>query len=115
MSIKTFNKLVRDGIPQKLAALGKQFSARQLSEREFLDEVKKKIEEEACELAGAPDRAAQVSELADVYDVLDAFCEAVQITDEELAMAREKSARKGLFFDRVFLEWTEDDGYSSGK
>jgi len=111
-----YNKLVRDKIPENISAKGTKLETRELSEDEFLLELKKKLKEEAIEVSEAKSREALVSELADVIDVVEEIKKAENITDTEIGNARKISfEKKGGFSTKTYLEWAEDDGYEKGK
>ncbi len=56
MSMPTYNKLVRDRIPEIIEATGKKFSTRILSDEEYLIELKNKSFEELEEYHDAETR-----------------------------------------------------------
>jgi len=111
-----YNKLVRDKIPENIRAKGTKLETRELSEDEFLSELKKKIKEEAVEVSEAESREKLVSELADVIDVVEEIKKTEGITDTEIGNARKASLeKKGGFSTKTYLEWAEDDGYEAQK
>jgi len=112
----SYNKLVRDKIPENIRAKGTKLETRELSDKEFLSELKKKIKEEAIEVSEAESREALVSELADIIDVVEEIKKTESITDTEIGNARKISfEKKGGFSNKTYLEWAEDDGYEKGK
>lgn len=101
----TYNKLVRDKIPEIIAADGGQPVIRLLEDGEFLLELTLKLEEEAKELRESP----YAEELADVVEVVRAIQSTLGISDDELEKTRqEKLAEKGGFEQRIFLESVEE-------
>ena len=70
-SIKSISKLIRDKIPGNIKDSGSDLEVRVLSDKEFEEELIKKVLEEASELTGVSSREELVSELGDVMDVLD--------------------------------------------
>lgn len=111
-----YNKLIRDRIPEKIAAKGSQCETRELREEEFKVELRKKVGEEASALIGELNREELASELADILAVIDEIRKVEDISDEELAMAiATNHQKKGGFEKRLFLEWSSDDGYKSNE
>ncbi len=104
MPKKTYNKLVRDKIPDIIRADGKQLKTRILNDEEHLEALLKKLEEECAELI----KAKNVEELADVHEVLIALADALGIKPEELEKVRKnKAAARGAFQQKIFLEEVE--------
>ena len=104
MGKNVYNKLVRDKIPDIIAAEGKQLKSRVLDDTEHLEALLQKLEEEVAELL----EARNVEELADVHEVLLALAEMLKISPEELETVRAgKAAKRGSFKKRIFLEEVE--------
>jgi predicted house-cleaning noncanonical NTP pyrophosphatase (MazG superfamily) len=104
MSKRTYNKLVRDKIPDIIRADGKRLKSRVLDDAEHLEALIKKLEEEVAELA----EARNTEELADVHEVLMALAEALKIEPEELEkVRRDKADKRGGFQQKIFLEEVE--------
>ncbi len=101
-----FAKLVRDRIPERLESDGQIIEGRKtLDDQEFIRELRKKVIEEAMELAAATTAEEMKEELADVQEVLDRLREALGMTDEEIAAYQQKKvAKNGAFDDRVYIE-----------
>lgn len=105
----THRKLIRDRIPQKIEASGDRYETRTLADDEFIRELRKKVLEEAAELAEADTRDAFLAEYTDLMVVLDALAEHFEFSKAEIQTALgENLTRKGGFTKRIFLEWTED-------
>lgn len=103
----TYNKLVRDRVPEIIRQDGHGAVTRVLDHDGFLAELLAKLVEEAQEarVASADDLPA---ELADVLEVLQAAVTAASMTWEELlAVAGGKRARRGGFSRQLFLEYVE--------
>ncbi|MGH7157167.1 MAG: phosphoribosyl-ATP pyrophosphohydrolase [Candidatus Saccharimonadales bacterium] len=102
---KIYNKLVRDKIPQIIAADGKKFKTRVLDDKEHLHELVKKFKEEITEFEQNP----SVEELADIKEITIAIREALGIHAGELEDARrQKAATNGRFKNKIYLESLED-------
>lgn len=101
MSEIIHNKLVRDKIPEIIAAAGKQAKTRVLSDEEYLTELDHKLVEECTEYQA--DKS--IEEMADVLEVLYAIAEARGFSAKELERVRkEKAENRGGFAKRIFLE-----------
>jgi predicted house-cleaning noncanonical NTP pyrophosphatase (MazG superfamily) len=92
--MKTYNKLVRDKIPAVIAAEGKKAKTSELSDKEYLKELIKKLAEEVEEFKKEP----SIEELADIKEVTIAIREAMKIHAGELEdMRRKKASERGRF------------------
>ena len=99
-----YNKLVRDQIPDIIAAAGSQPSTRILDHVSYRGALRSKLLEEAQEAEAAPDEQL-ASELANVLEVLRALATAYGITWEDIKVqAEHKRAERGGFDRRIFLE-----------
>lgn len=99
----TWNKLVRDRIPNIIEDSGKTAVIRKLNTVEYVEALKNKLSEEVQELTAATGSDI-VSEVADVLEVLSAYCEVCGIDATEIERVRlDKSATRGKFVDRIFL------------
>lgn len=102
---KVYNKLVRDKIPEIIAADGKKARTRLLSEKEHLVELTKKLKEEITEFEAeySPD------ELADIKELVISIRETLGIRAGQLEdIRRQKAAKNGRFKNRIFLESVEE-------
>ncbi|RLJ91208.1 nucleoside triphosphate pyrophosphohydrolase [Planococcus citreus] len=106
----TYNKLVRDKIPQVIENNGLQFKARILSEEEYRTEVTKKLTEELREFEETDNPKGAVEELADILELIHAAAELNGFSFEEVEEVRVKKAEKrGGFKERIFLIEVEDE------
>ena len=105
---KEYNKLVRDRIPEILIQAGLNFETIALSEAEYRQALRKKIIEEAKEVAEAnPEQL--LTELADLYEVMDALIETYGISPEEVRKKQQqRRSERGGFKERIKLLWTEE-------
>lgn len=107
----TYNKLVRDKIPQVIEDTGKHYQARQLSEEEYIDALREKLREETNELMKAWSRQEVIEEAADLLEVLHALAAANETSMDAIEAARlQKKEERGGFDERVFLLEVEDEG-----
>ncbi len=97
----TYNKLVRDRIPEVIAADGRVAKTHVADDAEFLERLKEKLREETEELITDMDRG----EVADVLEVLDALCAFNGWSAEDVqAIKAKKNAERGGFAGRIVLE-----------
>ncbi|KPL58399.1 nucleoside triphosphate pyrophosphohydrolase [Rossellomorea vietnamensis] len=105
----TYNKLVRDKIPEIIEATGKTFTTRILSEQEYLIELKNKSFEELEEYHDAENREEAIEELADLMEVVHAFAKSHDTSLVEIEDIRlKKCIKKGSFDKKVLLIGVED-------
>jgi predicted house-cleaning noncanonical NTP pyrophosphatase (MazG superfamily) len=102
-----FNKLVRDGIPDSIAARGESVEVYRLEHEALIVALRRKLVEEALEVMDAPTTIQITEELADLYEVMNALAETLSITKEDIESAREKKAEKrGTFKKGLMLSKT---------
>lgn len=106
----TYNKLVRDRIPEIIANTGKLYTSRILDESEYITEVNKKMGEELTEYLETTTAEDAIEELADLLELIHAAAAHHSSTFEELNKVRvEKAKKRGVFNERIFLVEVEDD------
>ncbi len=111
-----YNKLVRDRIPQKIKKSGALAEFKKLTSKQFEIELLKKVGEESSGLLDIKSKEELVNELADVIAVVDEIKKFKKITNKELKAAMKYNfERKGGFKKRLFLVWSEDDGYKTNE
>ena len=99
-----YNKLVRDRVPEIIAAEGKMPKTRILNNEEYLDALIQKLGEEYEEFKA--DNSAE--ELADIQEVILALADALNIAHSDLAKTlSDKAIKRGGFKKRIFLESVE--------
>lgn len=97
--MESYNKLVRDKIPDILDRKGIAYEKRTASPEEYRQELIKKLSEEASEFA----EAGSPEELADVLEVIEALRILPEYADvEELRI--KKRAERGGFAERIILK-----------
>ena len=105
---KIYDKLVRDKIPEIIRQQGKACQVGTMAAEEFQQALRRKLVEEAHEAAAAAEEEL-VTELADVYEVLDALMCAAGISEEQVRQVQEeRRAERGGFEERLRLLWTEE-------
>lgn len=103
--IKKYEKLVRDNIPKIIEGTSQNCSYKILSEDEFLEELKRKLVEEAVEFCNEP----SMEEIADIIEVLDAIVVANDYSYDDIhKIKRDKAKERGSFFEKYFLEYVEE-------
>lgn len=104
MSIKYYNKLVRDKIPDVITNTGKACEIEVLQEKEYIEKLNEKLIEELEELRNA--KLEEVAgEIADVMEVLFAIAETNGVSREEIENARQlKLQQRGGFQERILLK-----------
>ena len=102
---KTYNKLVRDKIPEIIEKASKTAYTHILSDEEYISELDKKLNEECSEYQADKN----IEELADMLEVMYAIAEARGWSVSELeAVRRDKAEKRGGFKEKIFLEYVED-------
>ncbi|WP_191565939.1 nucleoside triphosphate pyrophosphohydrolase [Metabacillus idriensis] len=105
----TYNKLVRDRIPEVIERTGKSFQTTILSQEEYIKELKKKSYEELEEYMEAENNEEALEELADLLEILHAFAAVHGSSIDKVEDIRKKKAEKrGGFQERIFLVDVED-------
>ncbi|MEK7068789.1 MAG: nucleoside triphosphate pyrophosphohydrolase [Patescibacteria group bacterium] len=97
--MESYNKLVRNKIPELLDSKGVVYEKRIASPEEYKQELIKKLQEEASEFseAGSPE------ELADVLEVIDALRKLPEYQNVADLQQKKKKERGG-FDDRIILK-----------
>ncbi len=104
----TYNKLVRDRIPEIIERNGDHAEIRILDQIDYLKALRVKLLEEAKGLADAPDVESITNELIDCYEILTAFEKAYGLRHSTLIDLQERKRRdRGGFSKRIFLIRTE--------
>ncbi|MEB3055058.1 nucleoside triphosphate pyrophosphohydrolase [Bacillus pseudomycoides] len=106
----TYNKLVRDRIPEIIKNNGKTSATRILDEKEYIEEIGKKIGEELTEYLEAESKEHKVEELADLLELINALAQYEGVTLEDVEKVRKQKAEKrGGFQERIFLVEVDED------
>ncbi len=101
MSVKKYNKLVRDKIPEIIEASGKTCVTEILLDEAYLRMIDAKLDEELAEYH----QDQNLEELADLTEVIHAAVLARGYTLEDLEKVRvEKAARRGGFERKILLK-----------
>ena len=103
--MKKYDKLARDKIPDIICRKGEKFEIKRATTPDlFISKLKEKIVEEAKELKNAKTRQEELSESADLAEVLGELCSFLKIKKSELKKERGiKAKEKGRFKKRIIL------------
>lgn len=97
----TYNKLIRDRIPEIIADEGKDCTVRTLTSEEYVAELRNKLQEEVEEFL----TSNTVEEIADIFEVLEHILREKGITMETVLEIKEaKRTKRGGFEKKIFLE-----------
>lgn len=103
--VKTYNKLVRDRIPEIIESSGKSCTTETLSSKDYLRMIDAKLDEELAEYH----KDQNIEELADLMEVIRAAAIARGYTIDDLERVRaEKAAKRGGFEKRILLKTVVD-------
>ncbi len=103
--MKTYNKLVRDRIPEIIQKEGNIADIIILSEESFKQAIKEKLIEEATEVCNAQNRDDILSELADLQEVMDTIKQLYNINTLEVnTIQAVKALQRGKFEKRLYLK-----------
>lgn len=102
MSIKTYNKLVRDRIPEIILSNGSIPKTRVLNDKEYSKYLRKKLLEEINEFLSK--EKDDIEELADLYEIVLAILKNNNVTLEQFENIRcQKALERGRFENRILL------------
>ena len=103
----TYNKLVRDKIPEEIdRESGRKCKYRILDDEEYLKELNKKVLEEANEFI----EKDSIEELGDLMEVLNAIMKQKGYSIEEVKkIMKVKEQKKGAFNNKIFLEYVDEE------
>ena len=97
----TYNKLVRDNIPEIIKKNGGEPKTRILEHEEYKKMLDEKLLEEVNEYL----KDDNIDEIADIYEVLKSILKYKKSTLEEVQyIALEKKIKRGGFEEKIFLE-----------
>lgn len=108
----TFNKLVRDGIINKIKNNNEYAVFEKLDENAFENKLNNKLKEELLEVLKAKEKEQLTEELADLLEVILTKARLHGISYGDIEQARiQKLAKYGGFDNRTFLIYTVDQEY----
>lgn len=107
---KEYKKLVRDRIPEIIEKKGGVPEVRTLSDTEYLQELKRKFQEELQEYLSAETDEARLEEMADIFEVITALNEVEGRSIETvIEVQKKKREERGAFTKRIFLESVKEE------
>lgn len=105
----TYNKLVRDRIPEIIERSGKKYTTRVLEQTEYIKELKKKSFEELEEYTNVENDEEALGELADLLEIIHALAENYGASIEKVEeLRKQKAEERGGFKEKIFLIEVED-------
>ena len=100
-SVKVYNKLVRDRIPEIIEASGKTCAVETLTDEKYIAMLDAKLSEELAEYQ----ESKSLEELADLLEVMGAVVKARGYSWDELTTIRKKKREeRGGFEKRILLK-----------
>ncbi len=103
----TYNKLIRDRIPEIIEQDGRRYAVEAISTEEYMKALLDKLVEEAKEAQKA-DNDHIKTELADILEVIDALLLQQGISRQAVrSEQRQRRSKRGGFEKRLKLLWTE--------
>lgn len=106
MAVKSYNKLVRDKIPDIIAELGKTCVCETLSDEAYLIKLNEKLQEEVSEYL----ESGTIEELVDIGEVIHAILAYQNVSVEEYQRMRiDKRKARGGFEKRILLKEVIED------
>ena len=106
---RTYNKLVRDLIPEIIQSNGEKPVTRILDDAEYKVELETKLNEEYMEVLGTTTSNERIEELADMIEIISALAVVEGKTlDDVVECAKQKRSKRGGFEKKIFLEKVEE-------
>lgn len=107
--MKTFNKLVRDKIPEIIKSNNEIPTTRVLDDKEYKEELLRKLLEECNEVINASTKEETLEEIADTLEVLDSLIKLNNSSINEVRKIQDtKRTKRGGFEKRLYLIKTEE-------
>lgn len=109
MNRKTYNKLIRDKIPEIIKKNEAIPKISVLNDDQFKSALKEKLIEEAKELLEAKTNEEILNELSDAFQLLESIALNNNTTLAEVEKQKEKKkAERGGFDKKLFLEYVDE-------
>lgn len=106
----TYNKLIRDNIPDIMNKANKNYKTRIYDNDEYILALKNKVVEEANEVKESMNKEELINEIADLYEVIEALMVQENITVEQINSAKVlKTQKNGAFQKQLCLEYVIED------
>lgn len=105
--MKTFNKLVRDKIPELFLKDNSLPVSRTLTDEEYITELNSKLKNEIDKYL----ENENIEEMVDILEVIRAILDYKEVSYEEIEEKRiKKVQKKGAFKNKVYLERVMENG-----
>lgn len=102
---KIYNKLVRDNIPEIIRKNGGEPYTRILTDKEYKEELEKKLYEEYQEVLNTTNTEDRIEELADMLEIIIALAKLEDKTlDDVVEVCKAKRLKRGGFDKKIYLE-----------
>jgi len=99
-----YNKLVRDKVVDMSKQEGSHITWHQLDDHDYDQQLRLKLIEETTEIHQAQSDAELLSEIADVYEVLEALCVLHNLSRTAIKSIQEERCHdRGGFSERIFI------------
>ena len=109
-------KLWRDKAVDLLEKMGSKIHWEKLNEEQFAEQLRIKLLEEAEEVCSAKNKEGVLEELADLLEVISAFCELHDVTLQDIVeLQTKKRNERGGFQGRKFVTVAEHPVGSFGE
>ena len=107
--MENYRKLVRDNIPDIIISNGEKPITRELDEKEYKEELLKKLVEESNEaLEAINNRDELIKEIGDMQEVISAVIKAFGLSNDDINKLQiKRKEKRGGFEKRTFLESVE--------
>ena len=102
--MSTYNKLVRDLVPEKILMSGKTYTSKKLTGQAYIEALAKIGTEEIREFASMKEREHALESLADALEVIISLARAEGATIEDIERVRkQKEEERGGFQRGIYL------------
>lgn len=109
MNRKTYNKLIRDKIPEIIKKNGAIPKISELNDEQFKTALREKLVEEAKELAEVKTKEEILNELSDVMQLIESIAINNNFSISDIEKQKEKKKReRGAFEKKLFLEYVDE-------
>lgn len=108
--MNTYNKLVRDKIPEIIRRNGQLCKVKRLDQSEYHSELRKKLKEELNEYLETESNGEAIEELADMLEIIHSLSEIHGRGFKDVEEVRRKKVEeRGGFKEKIYLVDVEDN------
>jgi len=109
MNRKTYNKLIRDKIPEIIRKNNAVPKISELNDEQFKIALKEKLTEEAKELLEAKTQEEILNELSDVLQLIESIAINNNLSVSDIEKQKEKKKQgRGAFEKKLYLEYVDE-------